>query len=115
MLVKTVAEMLLGSAQSRQLRSAVDSKFHHNQPAQLWGGLRRCWVDGPRFLSDSGRNAVIEHCGKLPKVPLVRIRARNVSDAQEDVANEIDSMDQRMGSSLSDIALPVAGKTGSSL
>ena len=107
--------MLLKSAQSRQLRSAVDAKFLHNQPVQLWGGVRRFWVNGPRFLSDSGRNAAIEHCGKLSKVPLVWIRVRNVSDIQEDVANEIDSMDKRMGSHLSDISLPVVDKTGPSL
>ena len=82
LLVKTDAELLLRTAQNKQLRSAVDSRFVRNQPVQLWDSSRRFWINGPRFLSDSGRNAIIEHCGKLSKVPLAWIRARLVSKTE---------------------------------
>ena len=80
LLVKADAELVLRNAQGKQLRTAVDSKFVHNQAIQTWDLSRKCWINGARFISDSGRNAIIEHCGKIAKIPLAWIRARMVSD-----------------------------------
>ena len=94
LLIQTDAELLLSQANSKQLRTAVDEKYAPNQPSHIWNLTRRCWANGPRFISDSGRNAAVGLNGKLPKIPMAWIRPQLISGASSNITDVAPVIDQ---------------------
>ena len=86
LLIQADDELLLQQASNKQLRTAVGEKYYPNQHVQVLDLSRRCGANGPRFISDSGRNAILEANGKLPKTPLAWIRPQLVSGLDANVA-----------------------------
>ena len=108
LLIQTDAELLLSQANSKQLRTALDEKYVPNQPVQIWNLARRCWANGPRFVSDSGRNGVVELNGKLSKIPLAWIRPQLISGAASNIAAVVPIIDQSTPPSCVNV-VPVTG------
>ena len=73
-LLKLDAQSLLTIASNKRLRSNVTEVFKFNDSIMLWSPVKKKWEAGFRYLSDSGRNAVVERGNRLIKVPLHWIR-----------------------------------------
>ena len=117
-LIQADAELLTQKACSKQLRNSADGKYSPNQSAQVWDLSRRCWANGSRFISDTGRNAILEANGKLIKIPLAWIRPQLVSGTAANViavSPAADHLDSRPSNSLSPSGAPKSCADGSSL
>ena len=59
-LLKLDAKLVLDLTQRKRLRCVHNEKLRHNDPVAAWMPDVKKWQSGFRFISDSGRNTVLE-------------------------------------------------------
>ena len=74
----------------RMIRVAWNNVYRKNAkevldvdaPIQIWDTRKMARINGSRLIAETGRNGIVESCGKLSKVPAIWIR--NVPEAEEE-------------------------------
>ena len=106
-LLKLDAQSLLATAASKRLRANVMDSFKFNDKITLWSPIKKVWRAGFRYLSDSGRNAIIERGNRLLKVPIQWIRRSLVLTEDKDLLDSPEALSSQNVSNIPSSSVPM--------